>query len=61
MGKRLRLAQALADDLLIGEELRIAKGNRIVVQEAERIKRETHVKEKKMKSSEIRKVVKNGR
>lgn len=40
MGKRLRLAQALADDELEGVELELAKSNRIIVQESERIKKQ---------------------
>lgn len=60
MGRRLRLAQALADGTLEGDELELAKANRVVVQEAENIKRMKYRKETKMVESKIRKVAKHG-
>jgi hypothetical protein len=44
MGKRLRLAQGLADGTLSGFELEEAKKNQIVLQESERIKKENEKK-----------------
>ncbi len=60
MGRRLRLAQALANDELEGVELEIAKSNRIIVQEAAAIKRSKFQKEQKIADDKTRKVVKNG-
>jgi len=54
MGKRIRLAQALADGTLDGEELALAKGNRIIVQMANDIKSLN-------KKKTLRRVKKNGR
>ena len=42
MGKRLRLARGLADGTLSPAEKREAEANRVVVQEAERIKKAKH-------------------
>jgi fructose-specific phosphotransferase system component IIB len=54
------LAQALADGTLEGEELEIAKANRIIVQESENIKKNRFKKEEKILDSKTRKAVKNG-
>jgi len=60
MGRRLRLAQALADGTLEGDELEVAKSNRIVVQEAERIKRSKFKSEPKHLEEKKRRVLKHG-